>query len=771
MSGRGVRGGAWIALALAVGACGSTLNPEQPRAYPCDPDAPAGSRQCPGEWRCGLDRLCHDPALGAPLACKEDRHCTGGWRCSAGGTCVDASATGLTSPAGPAPAATLVQPPHPAPPDVFAVNHSAGSYVRVDGAVLSVVEGSTVTQVPVMPPVTSAQITNSAVYLVDRGGLGTIPLGPKVLDRYPEWTDGRGQAVASGGDFPVVAVFTPGAEGIRVIRRGGTLSPSVALRVNGVGSVIANANNTRALLAVGERGMFAAARSTSGNFLTPLGEDVADPSWQPIRFVGNDSAACGDAGATGYDALRTTYSRDLLSASTTIWGIAARKGPRVTVVRGTGPLALPGACGAAVAATAPSCTPCDPSEELVDFAPLPIEGEPLLVARCRNGAVFTETMVTSSCGRTRSPLPAGPLVSASPGNSSYGWASPSRLETCQPGLTCRSWLLPSPPGALVEIAEGALGAIAQPGSSNSPVYVPRAVGYTWHLDDEVAAVTDAVRGARRFILDVRPQGSSDARVRLRQYERRHAGPVAEKRIVTDAYDFSGPFAVPFGTFAAELARTARGGPEVVVSIGDQLLGVRLDLDLWTPPPATATVPLLETRVVPAPKLPIEGFAVSTARPASGSSSLELAVLVRQRIFWIEVQHDDRWLPRELLSPSAAKAVRVFFTGSRGRVGYSDGAVFSLPDLVPIARPLDGGQLATAYASLCGRIYAHAPGAGLLRLDRADGEALGTWTRMVTPTGAAAHAGAGARLHVAGPTLHVFGDQAIYHVRHDPCPAE
>ncbi len=119
----------WLAVGAALFAlAGCKSRPLEAGRYACDPTVTQealDTAQCPGEWRCGLERYCHaigdttvawtcasdldceagwkcglsatrdrhechDPERpDAGLACEVDGDCVAGWRCGVGATCVD----------------------------------------------------------------------------------------------------------------------------------------------------------------------------------------------------------------------------------------------------------------------------------------------------------------------------------------------------------------------------------------------------------------------------------------------------------------------------------------------------------------------------------------------------------------------------------------------------------------------------------------------------------------------------------------------------------
>lgn len=70
-------------LLLSLGLLGC-VDLDKPRAFRCDDDT-----GCVGGWVCLRDRFCHDPAIGAEVACVTKADCSGGWFCGQEGKCLD----------------------------------------------------------------------------------------------------------------------------------------------------------------------------------------------------------------------------------------------------------------------------------------------------------------------------------------------------------------------------------------------------------------------------------------------------------------------------------------------------------------------------------------------------------------------------------------------------------------------------------------------------------------------------------------------------------
>ena len=93
-------------------------------------------------------------------------------------------------------------------------------------------------------------------------------------------------------------------------------------------------------------------------------------------------------------------------------------------------------------------------------------------------------------------------------------------------------------------------------------------------------------------------------------------------------------------------------------------------------------------------------------------------------------------------------------GWRGRLGYTDGTVFSLPSRVRIGPKVPTKQQRVVdFVAACGQAFALAP-EGLFRLTSTAGANIGTWAPVATGT-LAANGFEGGRVHAIGSDLHLF----------------
>jgi hypothetical protein len=130
---------------------------------------------------------------------------------------------------------------------------------------------------------------------------------------------------------------------------------------------------------------------------------------------------------------------------------------------------------------------------------------------------------------------------------------------------------------------------------------------------------------------------------------------------------------------------------------------------------------------------------------------------------------SRWTFAEVSLPSDKAPLEVWFEKNRGRVGFTDGRVYSLPSRVEIAPAVPGSE-AIDYAQSCNQQFVLASG-GVFRLEAVPDKAIGVWKPVELPSSFATGGFAHGRLHGVGGDLYVFsgtGEGAKVKVA-DACP--
>jgi hypothetical protein len=113
----------------------------------------------------------------------------------------------------------------------------------------------------------------------------------------------------------------------------------------------------------------------------------------------------------------------------------------------------------------------------------------------------------------------------------------------------------------------------------------------------------------------------------------------------------------------------------------------------------------------------------------------------------------RWRTEAVPLPANLIPRSTWFDGTKGRVGFYDGSVFSLPSRVRISSPLPGND-AEDYAQACGQQLALAPD-GLYRLESVTTGPIGQWVRIPLPPEVDSLDFTEGRVHGVGNEAYVF----------------
>lgn len=154
---------------------------------------------------------------------------------------------------------------------------------------------------------------------------------------------------------------------------------------------------------------------------------------------------------------------------------------------------------------------------------------------------------------------------------------------------------------------------------------------------------------------------------------------------------------------------------------------------------------------------------SIAFPAQTAAGLYLQgfAVTPGGVLRITAETSTRWLTEPVALPNTLVPREVWFEGNRGRVGFADGTVYSLPSRVPIAAALPNGVI--DFAQACGQQLALGP-TGLHRLESGTGS-IGAWKPLTLPVGFADAGFANGRVHGVGKSVYVFtrtGEAARLH---------
>ena len=199
--------------------------------------------------------------------------------------------------------------------------------------------------------------------------------------------------------------------------------------------------------------------------------------------------------------------------------------------------------------------------------------------------------------------------------------------------------------------------------------------------------------------------------------------------------------------SAVLTRSSQGGPLAVISVGAALYAGDVEAVLSSSGPAVALTQRLTTGE------PVSSLAFPRAQP-SGAGPLASGYAVTGSVV-VRLVADTltRWRTEAVQLPVSLLPRSTWFQGTRARVGFHDGSVFSLPSRVRISDALPGGE-AVDYAQACGQQLALAP-RGLFRLESNPARPVGSWQPIPLPAEVAALDFTDGRVHGVGNEVFVF----------------
>jgi hypothetical protein len=172
---------------------------------------------------------------------------------------------------------------------------------------------------------------------------------------------------------------------------------------------------------------------------------------------------------------------------------------------------------------------------------------------------------------------------------------------------------------------------------------------------------------------------------------------------------------PVTGFAVQLLRGSSLRQVIIASSGDTLWTADVTEAMTS---AFAQPALFEAVLVPVPGVRLRSMTLETT---DGGLSGYLTTNTQNLRFG--TPDLVRWSLSSVLAPAqAALPVEVWAEGGKGRTGFSDGRVWSLPIMVPLTQPLlaaDGGALAASdFGRKCGDLFA-ASAEGLFRAEPFD----------------------------------------------------
>ncbi|MDQ3262237.1 MAG: hypothetical protein M3Y59_01050 [Myxococcota bacterium] len=736
--------------AWRCGLDGTCHDPAVAAAYECEADT-----DCEGAWRCGLEGVCHDRAVVAAYSCTDDSHCEGGWRCGLEGTCLDAAPDSLRVIAEPALVPQRISPlVFGAAPDQIAANtdvpsafaFSSGdtlSFLRHDALGLREFDGG---QHAVLhtSPLPVGVVPQSMVTTADT----TYVLHPGGVHRY-QWSASGGGSVYYWGVTGLAvrlsgqALSNPAPPRLIVMRETtfdsantltGATTPTQSIRANAprIRDMIAFNDTTETLLAATDDGLFYA-----------FGNGASIGAWQAVSFPGLPNAACGETMDAGFR-VRSFRARDSVVLALEVEPLAPDAGTDSYVVDlsyasgGVSPT-----CGSMTISSnplllgAPFCPACPPGERVVDFG----VGRSLdVVTRCaaaladggtveraydfrRGGGCSYDRPYLEGAGQDERVLP--PSASAPRdrpiGQGRYGYAHgfagahgqlwDSRFSAYE---FAGAVTLDRPPRAVAEELDGGVVAVvmAQNGYGQDQALAARSrpgVGLVQSIPDAgELELVGSVQGHPSWSILHRELNPSEY-FYVYTLEVRSSPTGA---VIARSEEKTVPFEPPF---LGATVSSPQGDTYLVVSALDRLLAVRV-----------GSGDVLGVRDVPRPGSPILSLAELPPGPSpyadGGTPVAQGYALTSNGLYRFTAITDLRWRSDEIPIPPG-RWREVWTDGARGRLGYGDGTVWSLPSRVRVSEPLP--EPVEDYEQVCGQTVALTP-SGLHRLRVTSEGGMGTW---------------------------------------------
>jgi len=775
-----------VAAACALGTgCPPAIEWEQGRAYPCD----GGSGQCPGGWTCGITGLCQPTAPG-PYPCLLDRDCASPWRCGADQRCVDPTGDALPPdlPAANA-SVSLVHPLLFTAPEQLSVSpltsfpdgrvgrsvaelssgqitlalHAQDAVARADGGTADLAFAIAPASRLANGPVLALASARRRAFVLYDGGVGQFApftAGIPAVTRLPLPFPASALHVTNDADRDTLLVAHDGRR-LAVWRldddagfRPAPLPRSVdggALDVLDVASLASNPLPELVLAATRE-GLFVGDRADAG---------APDPlRWFGLTAGDLFNVPC-DGGSQTWIAERAVSAQGILVLEA-VDSTRPRDNRRLQALRQdpdqrshlvpqasnclafpTFPppppplFSLPSPCSSAAPVVAASAVPNAPGG--TDYR-----------VQCADGMSY----VTADLGTPFADFLPDFQAAVTSGDVAFGDGfvlDTGRLWASSVGLVA-SPITPDPAPAVV-LGQGdglrLLDSQLTPVGRQLKVYRP-APDAGLFLEPRSEALPGeplaAVEGTDDWVVVER--AASPQHIQVVSLRGLSESPVAG---VVGELPGSEQFKRPY---RALLAPLSDGGTELLVSAFDALLAADVTRLLTASGAPAAAV---DVKAVPLSRSPILSIAAVPPRPGEITSGY---LLTPSSLFRFGAQSQARWRVEEVLMPRD-DWMAVWADGERGRVGYPDGVIYSLPSRVPISRPLPAGPVTDqvrAYTQVCGQPFALTEQGLLIQLlPGVPPDPLGQW-QAVLPSKVAFGAPSDFRLHGEGSTVYVVDGQ-------------
>ncbi len=698
----------WLVVLLAVASsCKSTIDLDTGRAYACTIDGGddttqcgagyrcglegnchrvgdaqhwkcAGAGDCEAQWTCGLEGTCHDPTKPSNYLCTIDAQCAGGWRCGFSGRCLDPSGEALGTRDAPATQIEVLAPKLATVPPtggLFAFDPSGFTFRRGTEWV-------------------TAPFTGQAPWIADAGA-----------------SDGGAVAffnnhsfIVEGSEFSLLDVFT-GARQVLFHPDGGKVDATGAqlrtlrdisagevalVRNSAAGSTYVLANSAAIVFGVlpGPPAPISDLTSVQGCGVatTPNGVftcDLTQANWAALSIPGFNG--CGLAAS--FEPLRLRTTEGLTAVAGSAIGAELKIAVFDTLQFGSG-TADAGRCVAPVSSScedgrwAPRlgpCSPCENGDRLVDFHPVSNPGDPAVVVECSNVLGETTTFSVLRASTTKLACARG-LVNGPSDLSPVGADSPNPSMFGRAGQHGQFWFGASATDSRPVFFNRAPVVLAAAADGGAPmVFAPSLRGVITPGIGIPASQADfnfvaAVEGDPTLVMNdlgqIQPAEQVNAIAGLK----------------ADSVDVRAPF-------HAAIAPKPDGGQELIATSFDTLYSGVYDGFTYE----------LTSKLKPFPGSPIESIAPFLEQVPDAGTRLAAWVLTPNGLFKVRSESDKRWRAVDVPLPPG-DAVEVWTEGDKGRIGFNDGVVFSLPSRVPLSSPLPLSDVAFDYLFACSETW-------------------------------------------------------------------
>lgn len=764
---------------------------EKPGAFACAVDG-----DCVPPWRCGLEQVCHPRGVAAAYACvadggmPDDGWCELGWRCAASGACVDPSEDALrpfTPPPFPPGDFTLLA-PSVGPIERFSTSRVFSGGLGGGEQTIATVEngrliarlidrrgerppvrydlgpapanfvahgsrgesGFTLVIPDAVPRVFTASDAGALTLfeLQPDGGATAFPIPSVEVFRFSQGSAAAGLAprtVAFQSD-PTSGVFiaASGAVGLWV----SDYSVAAGLAFGSVpGNRVVDLTTLRATLndevafAIDRRGLWLSGRSLGSDCFLPLvvqplstlcpGAGTATHVPQRLRPLGIDDLAVSSELADGGSEFVTLLDTSL------VWTRSR------TCATSMDP------CGADFVPVPISLGPCRacPSGRLLDFALLEGAPHPRIELACgsADGGSVEHFALTAGNGAvptcTRVLLDGEPALFSTPNLRAAEQATPGLIAwsdgarhvwSGQTAATSLSLTLDRVP-QVVARREGSAGPFAM----TERITARAEPGLGLFEEPGIGAVS-GVTGKPSWVV-LRDGQVLDVGTAARAQE----GALIAK---------VGPTVLDAPVTSVE-APTATGRRALIVTTGFTLLAGEVAA------PAIGSVSPRHTSRA-------QLRSISFPRPARGAY-LEGFAVAGNAVLRLSASAVGQWLETTVGLPAALVPLEVWHDLERGRVGFTDGTVLSLPSRVALAPPI--GAEVLDYVQVCGQQLALTATA-LHRLEPVAGATVGRWAKLPLPSGFAEGGFVGGRAAGLGDELYLFTrDGSVARWQFAPCP--